>query len=100
MRRLPQERLGAVDQRVLAQPAGTPIAVDAAKAKWWTAQVHNDVLDACVPLHGDACLPLHGGDGSMIEHRLAPDWRDARLTQVRAGSNEIMKESIGRDLGL
>lgn len=66
--------------------------VDAAKAKWWSAQVQNDVLDACVQ--------LWGGYGYMNEYRAARAWTDARVTKIWAGSNEIMKELIGRDLGL
>jgi long-chain-acyl-CoA dehydrogenase len=81
-----------VDAGVLAHIAGTLSAVDAAKAKWWSAQVQNDVLDACVQ--------LHGGYGFMNEYRVARAWRDARVTKIWAGSNEIMKELIGRDLGL
>lgn len=81
-----------VDRCVLAHVAGELTAVDAAKAKWWTAQVQNDVLDACVQ--------LHGGYGFMNEYRVARAWRDARVTKIWAGSNEIMKELIGRDLGL
>lgn len=81
-----------VDQAVLAHVAGELTAVDAAKAKWWSAQVQNDVLDACVQ--------LHGGYGFMNEYRVARAWRDARVTKIWAGSNEIMKELIGRDLGL
>ncbi len=81
-----------VDQCVLAFNAGDLTAVDAAKAKWWTAQVQNDVIDACVQ--------LYGGYGYMNEYRVARAWRDARVTKIWAGSNEIMKELIGRDLGL
>jgi alkylation response protein AidB-like acyl-CoA dehydrogenase len=81
-----------VDQCVLAFNDGELTAVDAAKAKWWSAQVQNDVLDACVQ--------LHGGYGYMNEYRVARAWRDARVTKIWAGSNEIMKELIGRDLGL
>jgi alkylation response protein AidB-like acyl-CoA dehydrogenase len=81
-----------VDQCVMAHSARGLSAVDAAKAKWWTAQVQNDVLDVCVQ--------LHGGYGFMNEYRVARAWRDARVTPIWAGSNEIMKELIGRDLGL
>ena len=81
-----------VDQCVVAHTEGELTAVDAAKAKWWTAQVQNDVLDHCVQ--------LHGGYGYMNEYRVARAWRDARVTKIWAGSNEIMKELIGRDLGL
>ncbi len=81
-----------VDDCVLAHSKGELTAIDAAKAKWWSSQVQNDVLDACVQ--------LHGGYGFMNEYRVARAWRDARVTKIWAGSNEIMKELIGRDLGL
>ncbi len=81
-----------VDDCVAAHAEGRLSAVDAAKAKWWSAQVQNDVLDECVQ--------LHGGYGFMNEYRVARAWRDARVTKIWAGSNEIMKELIGRDLGL
>jgi len=81
-----------VDDCVAAHADGRLTAVDAAKAKWWSAQVQNDVLDECVQ--------LYGGYGFMNEYRVARAWRDARVTKIWAGSNEIMKELIGRDLGL
>lgn len=65
--------------------------VDAAKAKWWTSDVQGRVLDACVQ--------LHGGYGYMEEYDVARAWADARITRIWAGSNEIMKEIIGRSLG-
>ena len=81
-----------VDTAVLEQVNGTLSAVDAAKAKWFSAQVQNDVLDACVQ--------FWGGYGYMNEYRVARAWQDARVSKIWAGSNEIMKELIGRDLGL
>ena len=81
-----------VDDCVIAHTKGELTAVDAAKAEWWSAQVQNDVLDECVQ--------LYGGYGYMNEYRVARAWRDARVTKIWAGSNEIMKELIGRDLGL
>ncbi|WP_341926523.1 acyl-CoA dehydrogenase family protein, partial [Nocardioides psychrotolerans] len=81
-----------VDQCVIAHTKKELTPVDAAKAKWWTSQVQNDVLDHCVQ--------LHGGYGFMNEYRVARAWRDARVSKIWAGSNEIMKELIGRDLGL
>jgi alkylation response protein AidB-like acyl-CoA dehydrogenase len=81
-----------VDQCITLHSRGELSAADAAKAKWWSAQVQNDVLDDCVQ--------LYGGYGYMNEYRVARAWRDARVTKIWAGSNEIMKELIGRDLGL
>jgi alkylation response protein AidB-like acyl-CoA dehydrogenase len=81
-----------VDNAIVAHDEDRLTAVDAAKTKWWSAQVQNEILDACVQ--------LHGGYGYMNEYRVARAWRDARVTKIWAGSNEIMKELIGRDLGL
>lgn len=81
-----------LDQCVLAHNAGDLTSVDAAKAKYWSSEVQGDVLDACVQ--------LHGGFGYMREYRVARAWQDARVTKIWAGSNEIMREIIGRDLGL
>ncbi|MFL6151257.1 MAG: acyl-CoA dehydrogenase family protein, partial [Ornithinibacter sp.] len=81
-----------VDQGILAHTAGELTAVDAAKVKLVSAAVQGEVLDACVQ--------LFGGYGYMNEYRVARAWRDARVSKIWAGSNEIMKELIGRDLGL
>ena len=66
--------------------------MDAAKLKWWSSAVQNEVADECVQ--------LHGGYGFMNEYRVARAWRDARITKIWGCTNEIMKELIGRDLGL
>ncbi|MDT2008042.1 acyl-CoA dehydrogenase [Rhodococcus opacus] len=81
-----------LDHAVIAHVEGKLSAVDAAKVKWWSAEIQNNVIDQCVQ--------LHGGYGYMNEYRVARAWRDARVTKIWAGSNEIMKEIIGRDLGL
>ncbi|MCW2761266.1 MAG: acyl-CoA dehydrogenase [Marmoricola sp.] len=81
-----------LDQAVLAHTQGKLTSVDAAKVKWWAADIQNEVLDACVQ--------LYGGYGYMNEYRVGRAWRDARVSKIWAGSNEIMKELIGRDLGL
>jgi alkylation response protein AidB-like acyl-CoA dehydrogenase len=80
-----------VDRCVMAHAGGRLTAVDAAKAKWWSAEVQNRVLDSCVQ--------LHGGYGYMEEYAVARAWADARVTKIWAGSNEIMKEIVGRSLG-
>jgi alkylation response protein AidB-like acyl-CoA dehydrogenase len=81
-----------IDQCVESHDQKELTATDAAKAKWWSSQVQNEVIDHCVQ--------VHGGYGYMNEYRVARAWRDARVTKIWAGSNEIMKELIGRDLGL
>jgi alkylation response protein AidB-like acyl-CoA dehydrogenase len=81
-----------IDQAIQAHTAGVLTAIDAARAKWWTADLQNKTMDTCVQ--------LFGGYGYMNEYRVARAWKDARVTRIWAGSNEIMKELIGRDLGL
>ena len=80
-----------MDKCVKAHADGELTAVEAAKAKWWSSQMQNEVIDHCVQ--------IHGGYGFMNEYRVARAWRDARVTKIWAGSNEIMKELIGRELG-
>ncbi|MGV9710886.1 acyl-CoA dehydrogenase family protein [Gordonia sp. NPDC003424] len=70
--------------------AGELDAIGAAKLKWWVSEVQNRVLDHCVQ--------LHGGYGFMNEYRVARAWKDARVSKIWAGTNEIMKEVIGREL--
>jgi alkylation response protein AidB-like acyl-CoA dehydrogenase len=81
-----------IDKCVVAHDRKELSAVDAAKAKYYSSEIQNEVLDHCVQ--------LHGGYGFMNEYRVARAWRDARVSKIWAGSNEIMKELIGRDLGL
>jgi alkylation response protein AidB-like acyl-CoA dehydrogenase len=81
-----------VDRCLARHARGELDAVDAAKAKWWSSHTQNRVIDACVQ--------LHGGYGYMTEYEVARAWTDARVTRIWAGSNEIMKEIIGRSLGL
>ena len=72
--------------------AGELTAEDAAVAKWWCTELQGRVLDRCVQ--------LHGGYGYMAEYPIARAWADARATRIFGGTNEIMREIIGRSLGL
>jgi len=65
-------------------------ATDAAMAKWWTTDLQGKVLDRCVQ--------MHGGYGFMWEYPVARAWADARVQRIYGGTNEIMKELIGRSL--
>ena len=65
-------------------------AETAAMAKWWTSDTQCKVIDDC--------LQLHGGYGYMWEFPIARAWADARIQRIYAGTNEIMKEIIGRSL--
>jgi acyl-CoA dehydrogenase len=46
------------------------------------------------------CLQLFGGWGYMEEYPIARAFRDARVQTIYGGTTEIMKEIVGRSLGL
>ncbi|AMO62934.1 acyl-CoA dehydrogenase domain-containing protein [Mycolicibacterium phlei] len=71
---------------------GELTAVEAAKAKWWATETAKKVVDNCVQ--------LHGGYGFMMEYRVARAYCDGRIQTIFGGTTEIMKEIIGRDLGV
>ena len=81
-----------IDQLVLLHNAGQLDAVNASSAKLLATELEGRVIDECVQ--------LHGGAGFMDEYRISRMYRDARVTRIFAGTNEIMKEIIGRSLGL
>ncbi len=65
-------------------------AEEGAAAKLWHTEFQWEVMDKC--------LQLHGGAGYMNEYPIAKMWRGARVTRIFGGTNEIMKELIGRKL--
>ena len=48
----------------------------------------------------DACLQLHGGYGYMLEYPISRAYVDARVQRIYAGTNEIMKVIIAKQMGL
>ena len=62
----------------------------AAMQKYWLTDTQGEVLDEC--------LQLHGGYGFMQEYAVGEMWTDARVQRIYGGTNEIMKELIGRAL--
>ena len=67
-------------------------ADQAAMAKWWTTEAQVKLIDRCVQ--------LHGGYGYMREYNVARAYLDARVQTIYGGTTEIMKEIIGRGLGV
>ncbi len=63
---------------------------EASAAKLWHTDLQWEVCDAA--------LQLHGGAGYMNEYAVARLWRDARVTRIFGGTNEIMKEVISRSI--
>jgi alkylation response protein AidB-like acyl-CoA dehydrogenase len=80
------------DQAVLALNRRELSAEDAAMAKWFSTELQGRVADRC--------LQLHGGYGYMLEYPIARAFVDARVTRIYGGTTEIMKEIIGRSLGV
>ena len=81
-----------VDRCLLAHSTGELTAEEAAAAKYWTTELQFQVIDLG--------LQLHGGYGYMEEYEIARMWRDARVQRIYGGTTEIMKEIVGRSLGL
>ncbi|RLK46722.1 acyl-CoA dehydrogenase family protein [Microbacterium telephonicum] len=81
-----------IDAAIRQHVDGKLSATDAAAAKFWTTEQYVDIVNRC--------LQLHGGYGYMKEYRIAQDYLDARITTIYGGTTEIMKEIVGRDLGL
>jgi long-chain-acyl-CoA dehydrogenase len=81
-----------VDRCIEELNAGELSPESAAMAKWWTSELQKRVIDQCVQ--------LHGGYGYMLEYPIARMYLDARVQSIYAGTNEIMKEIIGRSMGV
>ena len=81
-----------VDRSIEALNAGTLSIDDAAAGKWWTTELQKKTVDAC--------LQLHGGYGYMSEYPISKAYRDTRIQTIYGGTTEIMKEIVGRSLGI
>jgi alkylation response protein AidB-like acyl-CoA dehydrogenase len=79
-----------LDECIVAHLHGELDVIGAAKAKWWLTE------QQCIVL--DRCAQIFGGYGYMTEYPIARMWADARIQKVYGGTNEIMKEIIGRSL--
>jgi alkylation response protein AidB-like acyl-CoA dehydrogenase len=81
-----------LEKCVLEHNAGRFTVPDAAMAKWWTTELQKRVVDQCVQ--------LHGGYGYMLEYPVAKAFIDSRVQTIYGGTTEVMKEIIGRSLGV
>jgi long-chain-acyl-CoA dehydrogenase len=80
------------DRAIMAHCADELTTQEASMVKWWNTELCNRVTDRCVQ--------LHGGYGYMREYPVARAWADSRVQSIFGGTTEIMKEIIGRGLGL
>jgi acyl-CoA dehydrogenase len=79
-----------LDWAIRRHLAGELTPTEGAAAKLWHTELQWEVMDKC--------LQLHGGAGYMNEYPIARAWRGARVSRIYGGTNEIMKELIGRSL--
>jgi acyl-CoA dehydrogenase len=77
-----------LDWAIKRHIAGELTAAEASAAKLWHTELQWELCDAS--------LQLHGGAGYMNEFLIARLWRDARVTRIFGGTNEIMKEVVSR----
>lgn len=81
-----------VDDCIRRHVAGELTVADAAGAKYWTTELQKKLADAG--------LQLHGGYGYMTEYPISQAYVDSRIQTIYGGTTEIMKEIVGRSLGL
>ncbi len=81
-----------LEKAIIEHNASRFTAEDAAMAKWWTTELQKRVVDRC--------LQLHGGYGYMLEYPVAKAFLDSRIQTIYGGTTEIMKEIVGRSLGV
>ena len=79
-----------LDRALLAYKDGRLSAEEAAKVKFWTTEREWEILDTCVQ--------LHGGYGYITEYPIARAFLDARVHRIYGGTNEIMREIVGRQI--
>ncbi|WP_370181451.1 acyl-CoA dehydrogenase family protein [Rhodococcus wratislaviensis] len=81
-----------VDRALDLDEIGELTVADAAKIKLFCTEVAGRVIDKC--------LQLHGGYGYMREYPIARLYADTRVNRIYAGSSEVMKTIIAKDLGV
>jgi acyl-CoA dehydrogenase len=79
-----------IDRALLAYKNGKLTAEEAAKVKFWATEREWEVLDTGVQ--------LHGGYGYITEYPIARAFLDARVHRIYGGTNEIMREIVGRQI--
>ncbi|SEH49263.1 acyl-CoA dehydrogenase [Halobacillus karajensis] len=81
-----------LDRTIESHMQGEDVVKEVSMAKWWTTDLVKKVAVEC--------MQLHGGYGYMEEYEIARRFRDAPVTAIYAGSNEIMKTIIAKKIGL
>jgi acyl-CoA dehydrogenase len=81
-----------VDKVLAGHIAGKYLVKECSIAKFWTTDMGQEVVDTC--------LQFFGGYGYMLEYPVTRAFMDARVQRIFAGTNEIMKVIVAKQLGL
>lgn len=81
-----------VDQLIARHIKSEDVATEVSMAKWWITDLAKKTAAQC--------MQLHGGYGYMEEYEIARRYRDIAVTSIYAGTNEIMKTIIAKNLNL
>mgnify|MGYP001074521260 CR=1 FL=1 len=81
-----------LDRLLVEHMKGTDVVTETSMAKYFFTEESKKIVDQC--------LQFFGGYGYMNEYPISRVFRDVRVTTIFAGSTEIMKEIIGRNLGM
>jgi acyl-CoA dehydrogenase len=81
-----------VDKVTAEHVAGKHLVTECSIAKFWTTDMAQEVIDDC--------LQFFGGYGYMLEYPVSRAFMDARVQRIYAGTNEIMKVIVAKQLGL
>ncbi len=81
-----------VDRLISEHVAGKHLVKECSMAKLWQTEMLGEVVDTC--------LQFFGGYGYMLEYPVTRAYMDARVQRIFAGTNEIMKVIIAKQMGL
>jgi acyl-CoA dehydrogenase len=81
-----------LDRLIAEHVAGKYLVKECSMAKLWQSEMQGRVIDAC--------LQLYGGYGYMLEYPISRAYMDARVQRIYAGTSEIMKVIIAKQMGL
>ncbi|MBM4253448.1 MAG: acyl-CoA dehydrogenase [Deltaproteobacteria bacterium] len=81
-----------IDRLIQDQMAGKITPEQACGAKYWASDLACKVIDEC--------LQFHGGYGYMQEYPISRMYVNARIGRIYAGTNEIMKSVIAKQMKL
>jgi acyl-CoA dehydrogenase len=81
-----------LDDLIVNHMQGKDVVTQVSMAKWWITEMAKRVASQC--------MQLHGGYGYMEEYKIARRYRDIPVSAIYAGSNEVMKMIVAKNLGM